>query len=134
MIKLHIYLTDRGFTPKTQILDNEFPGALKRHFHPNNIEIYLVPLHLHRVNKADNAISPLKYQFIAGLLSINSSFLIYLWCRLLPNDTTTINLLRTSTINPRISAEAQLNVAFDYNKTPLALTCTKIIAYVTPDG
>ena len=43
MIKLHTYLTDRGFTPQTQILDNECPGALKRHFKSTNIEFQLVP-------------------------------------------------------------------------------------------
>ena len=59
---------------------------------------------------------------------------MHLWCRLLPNATTTLNLLRPSAINPLISAEAQLNGAFDYNKTPLAPPGTKIIAYVTPDG
>ena len=38
MIKLHTYLTDRGFTPQTQILDNECPGALKQHFKSSNID------------------------------------------------------------------------------------------------
>ena len=43
MIKLHTYLTDRGFKLQTQILDNECPGALKRHFQTNEIDFQLVP-------------------------------------------------------------------------------------------
>ena len=57
---------------------------------------------------------------------------MHLWCRLLPQATTTLNLLRPSNINPKVSAEAILNGAFDYNATPLAPPGTKIIAYDTP--
>ena len=32
MIKLHSYLTDRGFTTQVKILDNGCPSVLKRHF------------------------------------------------------------------------------------------------------
>jgi hypothetical protein len=46
---------------------------------------------------------------------------MHLWCRLIPQATTTLNLLCQSHINPRLLAEAQLNGAFDFNKTPLAL-------------
>ena len=30
--KLHNLLTNQGFAPKVQVLDNECPGALKQHF------------------------------------------------------------------------------------------------------
>ena len=134
MIKLHTYLTDRGFKPKTRIIDNECPEALKRHFQSNNIDFQLVPPHLHRFNKAENAIGTFEDHFIAGLASFDPSFPMHLWYRLLPNATTTLNLLRPSAINPRIPAKAQLNGAFDYNRTPLAPPGAMIIAYVTPDG
>ena len=29
MIKIHSYLTDKGFTPQRQILDKEWPSTLK---------------------------------------------------------------------------------------------------------
>ena len=35
--KFHDYLTDRGYTPKVQILDNECFTALKKHFATRNI-------------------------------------------------------------------------------------------------
>jgi hypothetical protein len=58
---------------------------------------------------------------------------LHLWCRLIRQATTTLNLLRQSHINPRLSAEAQLNGAFDYNKTPLAPFGTKVIVNENPE-
>jgi hypothetical protein len=46
----------------------------------------------------------------------------------LPQATITLNLLRKSRINPRISAYAQLNGHFAFNRTPLAPPGTRIIA------
>ena len=131
--KLHEYLTDRGFKPEVQILDNECPEALKKYFRHNNVTYQLVPPHLHRNNSAERAIQMFKDHLIAGLSSVNPSFPMHLWCRLIPQATTTLNLLRPSSINPRISAEAILNGTFDYNATPLAPPGTKIIAYETPN-
>ena len=48
---------------------------------------------------------------------------------LLSQDTLTLNLLRTSRINPRISAEAKLNGAFNFNLTPLAPSGTKALIF-----
>ena len=45
---------------------------------------------------------------------------MHLWCRLIDQETTTLNLIRPYRINPRLSAEAQLNGAFDYTFTPFA--------------
>ena len=80
MVKLHTYLTDRGFTPQTQILDNECPDTLKRHFHSNKIAFTLVPPHLHHTNKAENTIGIFKDHFISGLASVNPYFPMHLWC------------------------------------------------------
>jgi hypothetical protein len=56
-----------------------------------------------------------------------------LWDKLLPQATITLNLLRKSRINPRMSAYAQLNGHFDFNQTPLAPPGTLIIAHEKPD-
>ena len=47
-------------------------------------------------------------------------FPLHLWCRLLPQSPQILNLLSISRINPILSAEAQLNGAVDYNRTPMA--------------
>ena len=43
-----------------------------------------------------------------------------------------MNLLRTSNINPKLSAEAQLNSNFDYNITLLSQAGTEIVAHRKP--
>ena len=54
---------------------------------------------------------------------------MHLWCRLIPQCTLTLNLLRQSRIKPRLSDKAQLNGAFDFNKTPLAPPGTRVIIH-----
>ena len=130
--KMYEYLTNRGFKSHVQILDNECPEALKKYFRNNDVAYQLVPHHLHRNNAAEWAIATFKDHLIVGLSSVDPSFPMHLWCRLIPQATTTLNLLRPSAINLKISAEAILNGAFDYNATPLAPPGTKVIAYDTP--
>ena len=43
---------------------------------------------------------------------------IHLCCQIIDQATTTLNLMRPSRINPRLSDKSQLNGAFDYNTTP----------------
>ena len=61
-----------------------------------------------------------KEHFISNLAATNPQFPMHLLCRIIDQATTTLNLLRPSCINPRLSAEAHLNGAFDYNTTPFA--------------
>jgi hypothetical protein len=118
--KLHQHLTDRGLSPALQILDNECPAALKAFMLKAGTKYQLAPPNMHRTNAAEKAIDTWKCHFIAGLSSVDPDFPMHLWCRLIPQATTTLNLLRALRINPRLSAEAQLNGAFNFNRTPLA--------------
>jgi hypothetical protein len=45
----------------------------------------------------------------------------------------TLNLLRSSRVNPKLSAYAYLNGNFNFNKTPLAPPGTKVIIHLKPD-
>ena len=45
---------------------------------------------------------------------------MHLWRQLIDQATTMLNLLHPSHINPRLSADAQINGAFDYNTTTFA--------------
>jgi hypothetical protein len=131
--KMHKHLTDRGLKPHLQKLDNECSGALKQYMRENNVDFQLVPPYNHRQNAAERAIGIWKDHFIAGLASLDPTFPMHLWCRLIDQCTQTLNLMRASRINPRLSAEAQLNGAFDYNKTPLAPPGTKVLIHETPN-
>eukprot|EP00978_Attheya_sp_CCMP212_P039740 scaffold209632_cov37-Attheya_sp.AAC.1 len=45
----------------------------------------------------------------------------------------TLNLLRGSRINPKLSAYAQVHGAFDFNRTPLAPPGTRVLVHEKPD-
>ena len=97
------------------MLDNECPAGLKDYMRHGGITFQLVPPHLHRTNSAKCAMQTFKDHLIAGITSCDPVFPLHLWDRLLYQSTLTLNLLQPSRINPQLSAEAQLNGAFDFN-------------------
>ena len=113
------YLTSVGRTPKFVRIDNEAPTILKQYMTTSKIKYQIVPPHNHRRNYAEKAINSFKDHFITGLTSLNKSFPLKLWCRLLPHAQDSLNLLRQSRINPHLSSYEDLNGAFDYNATPM---------------
>jgi hypothetical protein len=129
---IHQYLTLKGFKPKLQTLNNEASTALKNFFTVNDIAYQLVPPHCHRRNAAERAIRTFKEHFVAGLSSVDPSFPMHLWDRLLPQAKITLNLLRTSWLHPQLSAAAHYHVLVDYNKTKFAPPGYNIIAHEKP--
>ena len=117
---IHNLLSECGLAPKMHYLDNECPTVLQKFMTARDKRFQLLPPHLHRQNSAERAIQTFKNHFIAGLASVNKKFSVHLWCRLLPHCLLTLNLLRPSRINPKLSAYSQLHGAFDFNRTPLA--------------
>jgi hypothetical protein len=117
---LYTELTQHGLKPQLNIMDNEASKAIKAAVQKTGAKYQLVEPHNHRVNAAERAIRTFKNHFIAGLCSVDPRFPITLWDKLLPQAVLTLNLLRTSRINPKLSAHAQLHGIFDINKTPLA--------------
>jgi hypothetical protein len=103
---IHQELTVKGFKPKLQTLNNEASTALKNFLTVNDIAYQLVPPHCHRRNAAERAIRTFKEHFVAGLSSVDPSFPMHLWDRLLPQAEITLNLLRTSRLHPHLSAAA----------------------------
>jgi hypothetical protein len=129
---IHQELTVKGFKPKLQTLDNEAWTALKNFFTTQNIDYQLVPPHCHRRNAAERAIRTFKENFVAGLSSVEPSFPMHLWDRLLTQAEITLNLLRTSRLHPQLSAAAHYHGIVDYNKTSFAPPGCKIIAHKKP--
>jgi hypothetical protein len=129
---VHQALTVKGFKPKLQTLDNEASAALKNFFTANDIVYQLVLPHCHRRNSAERAIRTFKEHFVAGLSSVDPSFPMHLWDRLLPQAEITLNLLRTSRLHPQLSAAAHYHGLVDYNKTAFAPPGCKIIAHEKP--
>jgi hypothetical protein len=69
---------------------------------------------------------------VAGLSSVDPSFPMHLWDRLLPQAEITLNLLRTSRLHPQLSAAAHYHGLVDYNKTAFSPPGCRIIAHEKP--
>jgi hypothetical protein len=131
--KLHQFLVDCSFKPLLQKLDNEASNALKRTMQDKDINFQLVLSHTHRGNTAECAIQTFKNQFMACLCTADKLFPTQLWDRIMPQATTTLNLLCTLHLNPYLSPKAHLNGTFNFNRTPLAPLGTHIIVHETPE-
>ena len=88
---------------------------------------------MHRRNAAERAIRTYKNHLLSGLATCDPEFPITEWDRLLEQCEITLNLLRTSRINPNLSPWAYINGVFDFNKTPLAPPGTKMVFHSKPD-
>jgi hypothetical protein len=102
---------------------------LKNLFTANDVEYQLVPPRCHSRNAAERAIRTFKEHFVAGLSSVDPTFPLHLWDRLLPQAEITLNLLRTSRLHPQLFAAAHFHGLMDYNKTAFAPPGCKIIAH-----
>ena len=131
--KMHIFLREQGIHPKMHIMDNECSSMVRSYLNNNDIDMQLVPPNLHRTNTAEKAIDIFKDHFISGLATVHPSLPLNLWCRLIPLAATTLNLMRPSRINPKLSAYEILNGVFDYNKTPIAPPGCKVVVHEPPN-
>lgn len=122
-------LATAGLSPKLLVLDNECPSLLKDYLKSINLPFQLVPPHQHQRNAAERAIRTWKNHFLAILCSTDDGFPLHLWDHLVPQANITLNLLRGSRINPRLSSWAQVYGVFDYNRTPLAPPGTRVLAH-----
>jgi hypothetical protein len=127
--RAHTLLTSRGLKPQLQRLDNEASSALKSYMTSQDIDFLLVPHTVHLRDAAKRAIRTFKIHFIAGLCSTDRNFPLHLWDRLLPQALLSLNLLRSSRINPKLSAWAQVHGSFDFNRTPLAPPGTRVLIH-----
>jgi hypothetical protein len=110
-------LVARGLKPKLMKLDNEASTLLKTYLHQQDIKFQLVPPYIHRRNAAERAIRSFKDHLIAGLCSTDKSFPMHLWDILLPQAVITLNMLRTSRINPKLSESTHIDRQYDYNRS-----------------
>ena len=132
--QVHQELVQAGCRPKLHKLDNECSQLLKDYMHNEEIDFQLVPPGIHRRNAAERAIRTFKNHFIAGLCTADPKFPLNLWDRLLPQAKITINLLRGSRLNPKLSGYAQLYGFFDFNRNPMAPPGTRVVVHEKPNN
>ena len=80
----------------------------------------LAPLHEHQSNAAEGAIQLAKKHLAVGWWSMDPAFPMHLWDRTIAQAELTLNLLRQSQINPKLSAWEQIHGRYDFNQTPIA--------------
>ena len=113
-------------------MDNECSSDLKLAIINSNSKYELVPPHQHRRNAAEKVIRTMKNHLLSGLATCDPDYPIHEWDRLLDQCELTLNLLRNSQINPKLSSWAILNGPHDFNKVPLAPPGTKVLVHSKP--
>ena len=109
------YLKSRGFKPVFNVLDNVASKAIRTYIKSEDIKMQLVEPNNHRANAAERAIQTWKNHFISGLCTTDDNFPSVLWSQLVPQAQDTLNMLRTSRVNPQLSAYHVLNGPHDFN-------------------
>ena len=128
------YLIKKNFKPKLHVMYNECSKVIKKIIeNKNNVALQFIEPHEHRVNAAERSIQAFKNHFVSRLCTVNKLFPMQLWCELLQQAEISINLLRSSRKNPKLSAYALLEGEFNFNKTPLALPGMKALVLSDPD-
>ena len=122
----------KGHKPTIIRLDNEISKECFLLLEILGLKGQLVRPHEHRQNLAKWAISTYKNHFIAGLSGEDPNFPLILWHTLIPEVNTTINLLRNSHTNPKLSSYAPIFGQFDYNANVLAPPGCKCIVHGKP--
>ncbi len=126
-------LTAGGLSVNLNIRDNKASADFKRAITKTwRAKFQLVPLDMHRRNKAEQMIRHFKDHFLSILAGVNATFLPSLWNLLLPQVELTINLLHKTTDNPKILAWEYFNGPFDFNKTPLAPVGCRVLIHAKP--
>ena len=129
---IYNYLTEKGLKPKLNVMDNKCSKAVQTFIKSTGADIQLVNPDDHRVNAAERAIQTWKNHWIAGMGTLDPKCPIQLWCQFIEQGQDTLNMLRVSRINPKLSSYAILEGQFDFNKTPLAPVGTKALVFLDP--
>ena len=117
---LYENLTAGGLKRNYMRLDNEVLSAFQALLKEKCIAYQLTPPCMHIRNAAERAIRTFKDNLITGLCSTDPDLPMKKWYHLLDQAEITINLLRSSRLNPSLSAYAQLKTEFYFNRTPMA--------------
>lgn len=105
--------TSSSAKPSLHMLDHEAPQVLKNCMHSIGVNYQLTPPGTHRRNLCERAIRTAKSHIISGLSSAHPKFPMNLWDQILPQAEMTLNMLRGSRMNPKLSARTQLHGILD---------------------
>ena len=121
------YLAERGFEPVFNVIDNVVSNAIRSYLKEAKVGIQLVKPHNHREKfYRERAIQIFKDHFTTSELYIGvRNFPTILWCKLVQQAVRSLNMLRTSRVYPKVSADHMLEGMHDFNKNPWAPPVTR---------
>jgi hypothetical protein len=120
------------YVPTYEIADNAMTQQFIRDLAKKNIQTQLVAPGNHRANNAERAIQTFKCHFISGLATCDPSFPVSEAKQLTQQALISLNLLRRSRLNPKISAYQEMHGIFDANRFELHPPGTKVITLDDP--
>ena len=122
-----------GLRPNFHILDNEVSTDLIAFLETDeNINVQLAPAGCHCRNTEEIEIITFKNNFIPRLCTAHKNFPLNKWDSLLPQAVITLNILRTSRLNPKLSTHALLNGLYNFNDTPMVPPGSMILVHKKP--
>eukprot|EP00804_Cyclotella_cryptica_P022286 CCRYP_018107-RA/>CCRYP_018107-RA protein AED:0.34 eAED:0.44 QI:0/0/0/1/0/0/3/0/606 len=131
----HVFqdLKAKGYKPTFNVTDNQATTPIKAYLGTEDCNWQFVEPNNHRASAAEHAIQTFKNHFISGLCSTDSNWPLQLWDTMTEQAIITLNLLRTSRIDPSKSAYHQLHGhRYNWNAYPLAPPGTKAVIYKSP--
>eukprot|EP00804_Cyclotella_cryptica_P001099 CCRYP_008385-RA/>CCRYP_008385-RA protein AED:0.18 eAED:0.13 QI:0/0/0/1/0.4/0.16/6/0/1406 len=127
------YYLSKGYKPTFNVTDNQATTPIKAYLGTENCKWQFIEPNNHRINAAERAIQTFKNHFISGLCSTDSNWPLQIWDTMTEQAIITLNLLRTSRIDPSKSAYHQLHGhRYNWNAYPLAPPGTKAVIYELP--
>ena len=128
------FFKTRGIHHTKVKVDNETSNLFRQVAGDNNIQIEYVPPENHRQNPAERDIRTFKNHLVAALCTTHVDFPISEWDLLLPQIELTLNLLRGSHTQPKISAYEHVIGKYNYSRNPIAPVGTKVIVLNDPNS
>ena len=112
------------------IQPNIFNEYVYMTFSNEQVKFQLAHFHVHRNNAAEKAIQMLKNNVTTGICTCNSRFPDREWDIILPQASSTLNLLRSSRRNSSSSIYAGIFGKFNFNVTSLAPPGIKVLIHI----
>eukprot|EP00804_Cyclotella_cryptica_P022671 CCRYP_012468-RA/>CCRYP_012468-RA protein AED:0.28 eAED:0.27 QI:0/0/0/1/0/0/4/0/650 len=123
----------QGYKPTFNVTDNQATTPIKEYLDTEDCKWQFIEPNNHQVNAAERTIQTFKNHFVSGLCSTDSNWPLQLWDTMMEQAIITLNLLRTSHIDPSKSAYHQLHGnRYNWNAYPLAPPGTKAVIYESP--
>jgi hypothetical protein len=107
-------------------LDNECPHQLREYFQKQGVHYQIVPPDERPKHRG---FQTAKNHLAAGWYSTDNQFPLSLWDKTIPQAELTLNLLRGSRINPKLSAWEQLHGRYEFNRHPIAPPGIQVLAH-----